>query len=545
MRKALLFLMLLTVPVFSQVAVGPLINSHPQFLDASGNPLSGGKIYTYSAGTSTPLATYSESTGTSANSNPIILDSGGYANIWLGPNSYKIIVKTSADVTLYTADGITSLSNLLNVAYLNKSLTFTSKQTMSGGVTGLPTPSVNSDAATKKYVDDAVAIPSGAASTAYVDQRTKNSTNVTANSYGFALVADGTTDNCSNFNSLVTAVPAGTVLYFPPAASKYHFVGTCSSSNGLVMTKRLGIVGGGRGYWDGTTFQGGTLIDAPIALNLNPGSFVSDLAIDISSQSTYVDCISSGAAQAGTSMNMAVSNVNCKGRGSANPGHGVLMQSGPRNTIENISVYQMYHCWAVRSPLTTVNRTYCEDNTDAIVKSDTGSGPVDDVNVSNVICYGSAATKGCGMFVTANAGTITTYNVNINNVTFNNSSYGFVINVENGGIVQGINVSNLTGFFGTQALYSFTGSTGTCQNINVTSSQFISFTTGYTNSASCTNFNAASTRVNGTTVSAYDAATYSVLGTGGLTATKTVKGSAGANCDLVFSSGILLSTTCP
>ena len=57
----------------------------PKFtgLDNDGNPLSGGKVYFYSAGTSTPLDTYTSSALTSANANPVVLDSAGRATIYL------------------------------------------------------------------------------------------------------------------------------------------------------------------------------------------------------------------------------------------------------------------------------------------------------------------------------------------------------------------------------------------------------------------------------------------------------------------------------
>ena len=75
-------------------------------LDNNGLPLNGGKLYTYEAGTSTPKATYTDVTGTVSNANPTILDSAGYANVWLGSGGYKFILKTSADVTLWTIDNI-------------------------------------------------------------------------------------------------------------------------------------------------------------------------------------------------------------------------------------------------------------------------------------------------------------------------------------------------------------------------------------------------------------------------------------------------------
>ena len=77
-----------------------------QFFDLNGAPLSGGKLYTYVAGTTTPLASYTDSTGSIANSNPIILDSRGEANVWLGAASYKFTLYDSANVLIWTVDNI-------------------------------------------------------------------------------------------------------------------------------------------------------------------------------------------------------------------------------------------------------------------------------------------------------------------------------------------------------------------------------------------------------------------------------------------------------
>jgi hypothetical protein len=62
-----------------------------QFFDANGVPLAGGKLYFFSAGTSTPLATYTDISATILNSNPVILDSGGFATVWLGAGAYRVI----------------------------------------------------------------------------------------------------------------------------------------------------------------------------------------------------------------------------------------------------------------------------------------------------------------------------------------------------------------------------------------------------------------------------------------------------------------------
>jgi len=75
-----------------------------QFFASDGSFLVGGKLYTYAAGTTTPLATYTTSTGLVANTNPIILDSRGEASVWLSSSKYKFVLKTSADVEVWTQD---------------------------------------------------------------------------------------------------------------------------------------------------------------------------------------------------------------------------------------------------------------------------------------------------------------------------------------------------------------------------------------------------------------------------------------------------------
>lgn len=80
-----------------------------QFFDNNGVPLAGGKIYTYAAGTTTPLATYTSRSGTVANANPIILDAAGRtpAQIWSTEGLlYKYVVADANNVTLRTWDNI-------------------------------------------------------------------------------------------------------------------------------------------------------------------------------------------------------------------------------------------------------------------------------------------------------------------------------------------------------------------------------------------------------------------------------------------------------
>jgi hypothetical protein len=77
-----------------------------QFFSSSGVPLSGGKLYSYAAGTTTPLATYTSSSGGTANTNPVILDSRGEANVWFNAVSYKLKLTSSTDVEIWTVDNL-------------------------------------------------------------------------------------------------------------------------------------------------------------------------------------------------------------------------------------------------------------------------------------------------------------------------------------------------------------------------------------------------------------------------------------------------------
>lgn len=85
-----------------------------RFFDNNGLPLAGGKLYTYTAGTTTPVTSYSDRSGT-ANTNPVILDANGYCDIWLDSGYYKFVLKDSLDNTLWTKDQV-SLADTASLA---------------------------------------------------------------------------------------------------------------------------------------------------------------------------------------------------------------------------------------------------------------------------------------------------------------------------------------------------------------------------------------------------------------------------------------------
>jgi len=60
---------------------------------SSGSIAEGYHVYTYQPGTSTPKATYKDAAGSVANTNPVVLDARGEANIWWD-GEYKVLVYT-------------------------------------------------------------------------------------------------------------------------------------------------------------------------------------------------------------------------------------------------------------------------------------------------------------------------------------------------------------------------------------------------------------------------------------------------------------------
>lgn len=92
----------------ASVLLSPYGNGQ-QFFDNNGIPLSGGLLYTYQAGSSTPLVTYTDNGGNVANANPIVLDASGRTpqEIWLLTGySYKFILQTADGVLIQTLDNI-------------------------------------------------------------------------------------------------------------------------------------------------------------------------------------------------------------------------------------------------------------------------------------------------------------------------------------------------------------------------------------------------------------------------------------------------------
>lgn len=106
--------------------------------DNNGDPLAGAKLEFFEAGTSTPLDTYSDSTLSTANTNPVIADSSGrFGDVFMQSRSYKVVLKNSSDVTIWTADPYI-VGSTASYIYLGTSSGSSSAYTFS------PTPGIDS-----------------------------------------------------------------------------------------------------------------------------------------------------------------------------------------------------------------------------------------------------------------------------------------------------------------------------------------------------------------------------------------------------------------
>jgi len=100
------------------VNLSPLFNGVTNF-NSLGNILAGGQLFTYQAGSSTPLATYTTVNGTIANANPIILGTDGKIpnELWLQAGyAYKFVLQTATSTAVATYDNISGILTTIPTA---------------------------------------------------------------------------------------------------------------------------------------------------------------------------------------------------------------------------------------------------------------------------------------------------------------------------------------------------------------------------------------------------------------------------------------------
>tara|TARA_R110000868_G_scaffold106180_1_gene291317 strand:+ start:723 stop:2747 length:2025 start_codon:yes stop_codon:yes gene_type:complete len=170
------------------VSISLFAGAGGQFFDNNGAPLSGGLLYTYAAGTTTPQTTYTTSVGNIANANPIVLNSAGRTanEIWLTNGlSYKFILATSVNTQIGSYDNISGANDL-------SALSVSSGSSLIGF------------------------IQSGANAVAEtVQDKLRQSVSVK----DFGAIGNGSTDDTAAIQNAINSVRTGT-LYFPKGTYK-------------------------------------------------------------------------------------------------------------------------------------------------------------------------------------------------------------------------------------------------------------------------------------------------------------------------------------
>lgn len=87
-----------------------------RFFNSNGVPLAGGLLYSYAAGTTTPLATYTDETGLTPNTNPVVLDANGQADVWMASSNYKFMLTDPLGIVQWTVDNVEGVNGKVSAA---------------------------------------------------------------------------------------------------------------------------------------------------------------------------------------------------------------------------------------------------------------------------------------------------------------------------------------------------------------------------------------------------------------------------------------------
>jgi hypothetical protein len=228
------------------VFLSPLAGAGQQFLDNSGNPLTGGLLYTYAAGTTTPETTYTTINGVTAHTNPIVLDAAGRppAEVWLtGEVAYKMILRDSAGALIGTYNDIYGINDVSATGVPWVEVTGTPTTLAGYGITN----ALTAAAAASTYAP--INNPSLTGTTTIEDSAGADYTagyldvpqNLKTANYQLVL-ADRGKSIVMNGSSLTLTIPANTVAAFPIGTAIVVINVNASSLSVAITTDTMTLV---------------------------------------------------------------------------------------------------------------------------------------------------------------------------------------------------------------------------------------------------------------------------------------------------------------
>ena len=242
------------------INLSPLGGAGWQFFDNNGIPLAGGLLYTYSAGTSTPIATYTTSAGSIANSNPIVLDSTGRLTneIWFtAGTSVKIILQTATATQIGSYDNLSGINDFTSI--------YNSLAASSGS--------------------SLIGYNQGSAGAVTYTVQAKLQQTISAKDFG--ATGNGTTDDTAALQAAINAAVNGK-LYIPAGTYKIQTLPLSVPSNITIYGDGIGRtilkIGNGAtiptsgGIFNNSNIPANVLTVSSLTLNTN--IFISDMTLD-------------------------------------------------------------------------------------------------------------------------------------------------------------------------------------------------------------------------------------------------------------------------
>lgn len=284
------------------VLLSPVAGVAGQFFDNNGNPLVGGKLYAYVAGTTTPQASYTSAAGGTAHANPIVLDAGGRVpggEIWLTDGlQYKFVLKTSTDTLIGTYDNVMGInSNFVNFTNQQEIQTATAGQKVFTLATVTYSPGTNS---LSIFVNGVNQYGPGA-TYAYLETDSTTITFLTGLSVGASVKF-----TTSQLNSGASAVTAAAISYTPAGTGAVPTT-VQAKLRESVSVLDFGAVGDGVADDTAAFNLAATALQSYQSLHIPAGNYVADLNAILFRGKTHIDIYGDGEATRIAPTNQGVS----------------------------------------------------------------------------------------------------------------------------------------------------------------------------------------------------------------------------------------------